>query len=171
MITIIRRLAFRRCFCLINNFVFRHTPSMYPISPASTGFRSPYPTSLPITSSSLPRLVGDRICQVHSNILISVIRYSLNSAFPYTTNSINGQFQFSISSQRRKKTLKFCRNWITKNCLTSNKLIMSWKFNYKSKEIYNLSPIFKNRSNLFFKSYIFLIIKFRIYYSKIIQYK
>ncbi|OAD56216.1 Protein pangolin, isoform J, partial [Eufriesea mexicana] len=31
-----------------------HTPSMYPISPASTGFRSPYPTSLPITSSSLP---------------------------------------------------------------------------------------------------------------------
>ncbi|XP_012341562.1 uncharacterized protein LOC105735340 [Apis florea] len=27
---------------------------MYPISPASTGFRSPYPTSLPITSSSLP---------------------------------------------------------------------------------------------------------------------
>ncbi|XP_058809896.1 protein pangolin, isoforms A/H/I/S isoform X5 [Phymastichus coffea] len=31
-----------------------HTPSMYPISPASAGFRSPYPTSLPITSSSLP---------------------------------------------------------------------------------------------------------------------
>nr|XP_034187813.1 uncharacterized protein LOC117607798 isoform X2 [Osmia lignaria] len=37
-----------------NGFVSRHTPSMYPISPASTGFRSPYPTSLPITSSSLP---------------------------------------------------------------------------------------------------------------------
>ncbi|KAK0083481.1 hypothetical protein PV325_008712 [Microctonus aethiopoides] len=31
-----------------------HTPSMYPISPASAGFRSPYPTSLPITTSSLP---------------------------------------------------------------------------------------------------------------------
>ncbi|XP_076239891.1 uncharacterized protein LOC143182634 isoform X2 [Calliopsis andreniformis] len=31
-----------------------HTPSMYPISPSSAGFRSPYPTSLPITSSSLP---------------------------------------------------------------------------------------------------------------------
>ncbi|XP_066594600.1 protein pangolin, isoforms A/H/I/S isoform X3 [Prorops nasuta] len=31
-----------------------HTPSMYPISPANAGFRSPYPTSLPITSSSLP---------------------------------------------------------------------------------------------------------------------
>ncbi|XP_076287512.1 uncharacterized protein LOC143212529 isoform X2 [Lasioglossum baleicum] len=31
-----------------------HTPSMYPISPASAGFRSPYPTSLPIPSSSLP---------------------------------------------------------------------------------------------------------------------
>ncbi|CAL7934153.1 unnamed protein product [Xylocopa violacea] len=31
-----------------------HTPTMYPISQASTGFRSPYPTSLPITSSSLP---------------------------------------------------------------------------------------------------------------------
>uniref|UniRef100_A0ABD2X7W3 dTCF n=1 Tax=Trichogramma kaykai TaxID=54128 RepID=A0ABD2X7W3_9HYME len=31
-----------------------HTPSMYPISPASAGFRSPYPTSLPISSSSLP---------------------------------------------------------------------------------------------------------------------
>ncbi|XP_057335540.1 protein pangolin, isoforms A/H/I/S isoform X7 [Microplitis mediator] len=31
-----------------------HTPGMYPISPASAGFRSPYPTSLPITSSSLP---------------------------------------------------------------------------------------------------------------------
>ncbi|KAL6439456.1 hypothetical protein ACFW04_003939 [Cataglyphis niger] len=30
-----------------------HTPSMYPISPANAGFRSPYPTSLPITSSSL----------------------------------------------------------------------------------------------------------------------
>lgn len=167
MITIIRRLAFRRCFCLINNFVFRHTPSMYPISPASTGFRSPYPTSLPITSSSLPRLVGDRICQVHSNILISVIqlRVSVHDEFYQWTVSIFNLFA------KEKKTLKFCRNWITKNCLTSNKLIMSWKFNYKSKEIYNLSPIFKNRSNLFFKSYIFLIIKFRIYYSKIIQYK
>ncbi|XP_011687498.1 PREDICTED: protein pangolin, isoforms A/H/I/S-like [Wasmannia auropunctata] len=31
-----------------------HTPSMYPISPANAGFRNPYPTSLPITSSSLP---------------------------------------------------------------------------------------------------------------------
>ncbi|XP_044735883.1 protein pangolin, isoforms A/H/I/S isoform X2 [Chrysoperla carnea] len=31
-----------------------HTPSMYPISTAATGFRSPYPTSLPIPSSSLP---------------------------------------------------------------------------------------------------------------------
>ncbi|KAG5334527.1 PANG1 protein, partial [Acromyrmex charruanus] len=30
-----------------------HTPSMYPISPANAGFRSPYPT-IPITSSSLP---------------------------------------------------------------------------------------------------------------------
>ncbi|XP_077289650.1 transcription factor pangolin isoform X2 [Arctopsyche grandis] len=30
-----------------------HTPSMYPISSAASGFRSPYPTSLPITSSSL----------------------------------------------------------------------------------------------------------------------
>ncbi|KAI4497979.1 hypothetical protein M0802_006803 [Mischocyttarus mexicanus] len=30
-----------------------HTPSMYPISPASAGFRSPYPTSLPISSTSL----------------------------------------------------------------------------------------------------------------------
>lgn len=58
-------------------FRFRHTPSMYPISPASTGFRSPYPTSLPITSSSLPRLVGDRnrISQVHTNTLISVTHY------------------------------------------------------------------------------------------------
>lgn len=36
---------------------FRHTPSMYPISPASAGFRSPYPSSLPISGSSLPRLV------------------------------------------------------------------------------------------------------------------
>ncbi|XP_054010168.1 uncharacterized protein LOC128893316 isoform X2 [Hylaeus anthracinus] len=31
-----------------------HTPSMYPISPSSAGFRSPYPTSLPIPTSSLP---------------------------------------------------------------------------------------------------------------------
>ncbi|XP_054290167.1 protein pangolin, isoforms A/H/I/S isoform X2 [Macrosteles quadrilineatus] len=31
-----------------------HTPSMYPISTASAGFRSPYPSPLPITSSSLP---------------------------------------------------------------------------------------------------------------------
>ncbi|XP_012228615.1 uncharacterized protein [Linepithema humile] len=31
-----------------------HTPSMYPITSANPGFRSPYPTSLPITSSSLP---------------------------------------------------------------------------------------------------------------------
>lgn len=31
----------------------RHTPSMYPLSP-SAGFRSPYPTSLPISTSSLP---------------------------------------------------------------------------------------------------------------------
>ncbi|XP_046668689.1 uncharacterized protein LOC124359738 isoform X2 [Homalodisca vitripennis] len=31
-----------------------HAPNMYPISTASAGFRSPYPTSLPITSSSLP---------------------------------------------------------------------------------------------------------------------
>lgn len=38
--------------------IYRHTPSMYPISPANAGFRSPYPTSLPITSSSLPRLVN-----------------------------------------------------------------------------------------------------------------
>ncbi|CAH2987183.1 unnamed protein product [Chilo suppressalis] len=30
-----------------------HTPSMYPISSAASGFRSPYPTSLPIPSSSL----------------------------------------------------------------------------------------------------------------------
>ncbi|XP_039276374.1 uncharacterized protein LOC111047051 isoform X4 [Nilaparvata lugens] len=30
-----------------------HTPSMYPISSASAGFRSPYPSSLPISSSSL----------------------------------------------------------------------------------------------------------------------
>ncbi|XP_049948210.1 uncharacterized protein LOC126456504 [Schistocerca serialis cubense] len=30
-----------------------HTPSMYPISTAGAGFRSPYPTSLPITSTSL----------------------------------------------------------------------------------------------------------------------
>ncbi|KAJ8707395.1 hypothetical protein PYW08_010647 [Mythimna loreyi] len=30
-----------------------HTPSMYPISSAASGFRSPYPTSLPISSSSL----------------------------------------------------------------------------------------------------------------------
>ncbi|KAG8244262.1 regulation of neuroblast migration [Homalodisca vitripennis] len=33
---------------------YRHAPNMYPISTASAGFRSPYPTSLPITSSSLP---------------------------------------------------------------------------------------------------------------------
>ncbi|XP_026733537.1 protein pangolin, isoforms A/H/I/S isoform X5 [Trichoplusia ni] len=32
-----------------------HTPSMYPISSAASGFRSPYPTSLPISSSSLSR--------------------------------------------------------------------------------------------------------------------
>ncbi|XP_059469264.1 protein pangolin, isoforms A/H/I/S isoform X2 [Neocloeon triangulifer] len=32
----------------------RHAPSMYPISSASAGFRSPYPSSLPITSTSLP---------------------------------------------------------------------------------------------------------------------
>ncbi|GLV40810.1 pangolin [Carabus blaptoides fortunei] len=31
-----------------------HTPSMYPISSAGAGFRSPYPSTLPITSSSLP---------------------------------------------------------------------------------------------------------------------
>ncbi|XP_059469268.1 protein pangolin, isoforms A/H/I/S isoform X6 [Neocloeon triangulifer] len=31
-----------------------HAPSMYPISSASAGFRSPYPSSLPITSTSLP---------------------------------------------------------------------------------------------------------------------
>ncbi|KAF4519909.1 hypothetical protein B566_EDAN008285 [Ephemera danica] len=31
-----------------------HTPSMYPISSAGAGFRSPYPSSLPITSTSLP---------------------------------------------------------------------------------------------------------------------
>ncbi|XP_063226446.1 protein pangolin, isoforms A/H/I/S isoform X5 [Bacillus rossius redtenbacheri] len=30
-----------------------HTPSVYPISSAGAGFRSPYPTSLPITSTSL----------------------------------------------------------------------------------------------------------------------
>ncbi|KAI5636458.1 HMG (high mobility group) box domain-containing protein [Phthorimaea operculella] len=30
-----------------------HTPSMYPITSAASGFRSPYPTTLPITSSSL----------------------------------------------------------------------------------------------------------------------
>ncbi|KPJ19271.1 Protein pangolin, isoforms A/H/I [Papilio machaon] len=34
-------------------FITRHTPSMYPISSAASGFRSPYPTSLPISSSSL----------------------------------------------------------------------------------------------------------------------
>ncbi|XP_026317285.1 protein pangolin, isoforms A/H/I/S isoform X6 [Hyposmocoma kahamanoa] len=34
-----------------------HTPSMYPISSAASGFRSPYPTSLPITTSSLSRYV------------------------------------------------------------------------------------------------------------------
>jgi len=34
---------------------FRHTPSMYPISTAGAGFRSPYPSSLPITSTSLSR--------------------------------------------------------------------------------------------------------------------
>ncbi|XP_035456535.1 protein pangolin, isoforms A/H/I/S isoform X1 [Spodoptera frugiperda] len=32
-----------------------HTPTMYPISSAASGFRSPYPTSLPISSSSLSR--------------------------------------------------------------------------------------------------------------------
>ncbi|VVC88919.1 unnamed protein product [Leptidea sinapis] len=32
-----------------------HTPSMYPISSAASGFRSPYPTSLPISTSSLSR--------------------------------------------------------------------------------------------------------------------
>ncbi|CAH1406149.1 unnamed protein product [Nezara viridula] len=31
-----------------------HTPSMYPISSGSAGFRSPYPSSLPITTASLP---------------------------------------------------------------------------------------------------------------------
>ncbi|XP_075987350.1 transcription factor pangolin isoform X9 [Anticarsia gemmatalis] len=35
-----------------------HTPSMYPISSAASGFRSPYPTSLPITSSSLSSLLS-----------------------------------------------------------------------------------------------------------------
>ncbi|XP_041983574.1 protein pangolin, isoforms A/H/I/S isoform X2 [Aricia agestis] len=30
-----------------------HTPSMYPISSAASGFRSPYPTSLPISTTSL----------------------------------------------------------------------------------------------------------------------
>ncbi|XP_073977686.1 uncharacterized protein isoform X3 [Rhodnius prolixus] len=30
-----------------------HTPSMYPISGGSAGFRSPYPTSLPITSTNI----------------------------------------------------------------------------------------------------------------------
>ncbi|OWR48993.1 hypothetical protein KGM_208615 [Danaus plexippus plexippus] len=30
-----------------------HTPSMYPISSAASGFRSPYPTTLPISTSSL----------------------------------------------------------------------------------------------------------------------
>lgn len=38
--------------------IYRHTPTMYPtISPANAGFRSPYPTSLPITSSGLSRSV------------------------------------------------------------------------------------------------------------------
>ncbi|KAK6644776.1 hypothetical protein RUM43_001049 [Polyplax serrata] len=32
---------------------YAHTPGMYPIS-AGTGFRSPYPTSLPISSTTLP---------------------------------------------------------------------------------------------------------------------
>ncbi|XP_073958620.1 transcription factor pangolin isoform X3 [Choristoneura fumiferana] len=32
-----------------------HTPSMYPISSAASSFRSPYPTSLPISTSSLSR--------------------------------------------------------------------------------------------------------------------
>ncbi|RZC38407.1 hypothetical protein BDFB_007207, partial [Asbolus verrucosus] len=31
----------------------RHTPSMYPLSPGA-GFRSPYPSALPISTSSLP---------------------------------------------------------------------------------------------------------------------
>lgn len=35
------------------SIVSRHTPSMYPLSP-SGGFRSPYPSTLPISTSSLP---------------------------------------------------------------------------------------------------------------------
>lgn len=40
---------------IIRRFMFfsRHTPSMYPISPGA-GFRSPYPSTLPISTSSLP---------------------------------------------------------------------------------------------------------------------
>lgn len=40
---------------IVKRFVvfFRHTPSMYPLSP-SAGFRSPYPSTLPISTSSLP---------------------------------------------------------------------------------------------------------------------
>ncbi|KAG7297020.1 hypothetical protein JYU34_019946 [Plutella xylostella] len=38
-----------------------HTPSMYPISSAASGFRSPYPTSLPITSSSLTSFVTSEL--------------------------------------------------------------------------------------------------------------
>lgn len=38
---------------ILMHFLFRHTPSMYPLSPG-TGFRSPYPSALPISTSSLP---------------------------------------------------------------------------------------------------------------------
>lgn len=45
-------LHFRRHENLIAND-YRHTPTMYPLSPGA-GFRSPYPSTLPISTSSLP---------------------------------------------------------------------------------------------------------------------
>lgn len=51
---------------------------MYPISPASAGFRSPYPTSIPITSSSLPRSVLTIMNYVAIVVILqSLLRYVL----------------------------------------------------------------------------------------------
>lgn len=48
-----RRCPFGCFVVIVMSFDRRHTPSMYPLSPGA-GFRSPYPSALPISTSSLP---------------------------------------------------------------------------------------------------------------------
>lgn len=76
---------------------FRHTPSMYPISPASTGFRSPYPTSLPITSSSLPRLVDNRDSTLSIIEISSLKHFYLHSTFYFANTSRNLHSVINVS--------------------------------------------------------------------------